>query len=248
MPTSKSKQSVRARIVDSSERPEADLESQFFDPTALANILPTPVILAAETTQRQPAATHQGSNFSFNSVSVSTRAKSPSPPRPPLLQTTQAPPFRQEPFEPLNDDFVISPPNLSTTSVIITARICEWTAADTKNPSDCLKLPDFEPASAADLESTDQDSSILPGDRLPDPTPVQGQPTTKSQQVPIPNMATLDPSSAYRLTGQRSVTQEQAKEQQKIIEQKLSRANQPSPPYDFVDLIGKGSFGRVYLG
>ena len=63
-----------------------------------------------------------------------------------------------------------------------------------------------------------------------------------------PDMASLNPNSAYRLTGQRSVTQEQAKEQQMIIEQKLRRAGQESPPYDFVDLIGKGSFGRVYLG
>lgn len=65
---------------------------------------------------------------------------------------------------------------------------------------------------------------------------------------PASSMASLNPSSAYRLTGQRSVTQVQAKEQQIIIEQKLSRANQSRPPYDFMDLIGKGTFGRVYLG
>ena len=90
--------------------------------------------------------------------------------------------------------------------------------------------------------SPPRDQSLEDSDRARVPFP-------ENEKDPhVSNMASLNPNSAYRLTGQRSVTQEQAKEQQKIIEQKLRRAGQESPPYDFVDLIGKGSFGRVYLG
>ena len=240
---------MRVRIMDLSESADADLGAQFFDPNALADVSPTPVISPARTTQPQPTAAQQVPDFPFKSASVSTRAESLSPPLSRLRQPPQAPSFRQQLFEPLIDDSGTSPPNLPAALVLTTARTCDWTVADSKTPSECPTPPVLEPASAVGLKSKNPDPFVIsPGDRFLAPAAVGGQPTADNQQALTPGMATLNPSSAYRLTGQRSVTQEQAKEQQKIIEQKLSRANQPSPPYDFVDLIGKGSFGRVYLG
>jgi serine/threonine protein kinase len=39
-----------------------------------------------------------------------------------------------------------------------------------------------------------------------------------------------------------------AEEQQRAVTEKCKRSNQPAPNYAFDELIGKGSFGRVYKG
>ena len=39
-----------------------------------------------------------------------------------------------------------------------------------------------------------------------------------------------------------------AKEQEKVVEEKCKRSNEDIPGYTFDELIGKGSFGRVYKG
>ena len=42
-------------------------------------------------------------------------------------------------------------------------------------------------------------------------------------------------------------TRQEAKEQQAVIHERLKRANEPIPPYEFQNYIGKGSYGRVYV-
>ena len=42
-------------------------------------------------------------------------------------------------------------------------------------------------------------------------------------------------------------TRIEAKEQEAVIHERLKRANQPIPPYEFQNYIGKGSYGRVYV-
>ena len=59
------------------------------------------------------------------------------------------------------------------------------------------------------------------------------------------------PSSLNRLSVQLSrgqiKTRQEAKEQEAVIHERLKRANQPIPPYEFQNYIGKGSYGRVYV-
>ncbi|KAF2154653.1 kinase-like protein, partial [Myriangium duriaei CBS 260.36] len=53
----------------------------------------------------------------------------------------------------------------------------------------------------------------------------------------------LDPFSA---TESRSKQVQDAKDMQQIVLERANRAGTVAPPYDFLELIGKGSFGRVY--
>jgi len=53
----------------------------------------------------------------------------------------------------------------------------------------------------------------------------------------------LDPYSAL---GLRSEQVRDAKDMQQIVLERAGRANTPAPPYDFLELIGKGAYGRVY--
>jgi len=39
-----------------------------------------------------------------------------------------------------------------------------------------------------------------------------------------------------------------AQDQQRAVVEKCTRSKQPEPDYAFDELIGKGSFGRVYKG
>jgi hypothetical protein len=58
----------------------------------------------------------------------------------------------------------------------------------------------------------------------------------------------LDPSSAARetLSKQKTETMRIAKQQEKAIHEKLLRNNHPIPKYEFLELIGKGAYGRVF--
>lgn len=67
----------------------------------------------------------------------------------------------------------------------------------------------------------------------------------KSKDI-VPGMASLEPP-APRFGGTHSVTRKAAQEQQKTIHEKLKKAGTPIPRYEIVDLIGKGSYGKVYL-
>ena len=59
----------------------------------------------------------------------------------------------------------------------------------------------------------------------------------------------LDPSSARssRLPESQIFTRNEAKKQEAVIHAKLKSAGEPIPPYEFLNFIGKGSYGRVYL-
>lgn len=56
----------------------------------------------------------------------------------------------------------------------------------------------------------------------------------------------LDPASAGNNLKQKAETARIAKEQEKAIHEKLTRNNDPIPKYDFLELIGKGAYGRVF--
>ena len=56
----------------------------------------------------------------------------------------------------------------------------------------------------------------------------------------------LDPASAGNNLKQKAETAQIAHDQEKAIHEKLSRNNHPIPKYNFLELIGKGAYGRVF--
>ena len=63
-----------------------------------------------------------------------------------------------------------------------------------------------------------------------------------------PKMDSLHPSSAAALTAHRREAIRLAKAQERAVTERCKRSNQEPPGYAFDELIGKGSFGRVYKG
>lgn len=61
-------------------------------------------------------------------------------------------------------------------------------------------------------------------------------------------MASLRPESAAALTAHRREAMRLAKQQEKAVAERCKRSNEDPPGYTFDELIGKGSFGRVYKG
>jgi len=53
----------------------------------------------------------------------------------------------------------------------------------------------------------------------------------------------LDPFAAM---GSRRKQIQDAKDMQQVVLERARRAGMEPPPYEFLELIGKGSFGRVY--
>jgi hypothetical protein len=41
---------------------------------------------------------------------------------------------------------------------------------------------------------------------------------------------------------------QQAKEMELLVSERAKRAGEEPPPYDFLELIGKGAYGRVFKG
>ena len=64
----------------------------------------------------------------------------------------------------------------------------------------------------------------------------------------VPKQSFLDPASATSdtVSKQKAATRRIAKEQEKAIHEKLLRNNHPIPKYEFLELIGKGAYGRVF--
>lgn len=56
----------------------------------------------------------------------------------------------------------------------------------------------------------------------------------------------LNPPPADIMTRQKAETTRIAKEQQAAISEKLRRNGLPVPEFTFLELIGKGSYGRVF--
>lgn len=61
-------------------------------------------------------------------------------------------------------------------------------------------------------------------------------------------MDSLHPHSAAVMTAHRREAVRLAEAQQRAVVDKCKRAKQPEPDFTFDELIGKGSFGRVYKG
>ncbi|KAK5446208.1 hypothetical protein LTS15_009904 [Exophiala xenobiotica] len=73
-------------------------------------------------------------------------------------------------------------------------------------------------------------------------------PTHASSSSPTPfRMDRLRPHSIAMTAHHREAVR-LAEEQQRAVTEKCKRSNQPAPNYAFDELIGKGSFGRVYKG
>ncbi|ERF74512.1 hypothetical protein EPUS_03950 [Endocarpon pusillum Z07020] len=75
------------------------------------------------------------------------------------------------------------------------------------------------------------------------------------QRSPMPNrsdssedMDFLHPESAAAMTEHRREAVRMAKSQEAAVVEKCKRSGAAAPPYTFDELIGKGSFGRVYKG
>jgi hypothetical protein len=49
-----------------------------------------------------------------------------------------------------------------------------------------------------------------------------------------------------RLAGTRLRQAEDAKKMQNVVEERLTKKGLSVPPYEFLELIGKGAYGRVY--
>lgn len=62
------------------------------------------------------------------------------------------------------------------------------------------------------------------------------------------DMDSLHPESAAALTAHRREAIRLAKSQERAVVERCKRSNQEPPGYTFDELIGKGSFGRVYKG
>ena len=60
------------------------------------------------------------------------------------------------------------------------------------------------------------------------------------------DMARLHPSSAVLMTEQKRDAMRLAKQQEEAVRAKCTRNKVEFPPYVFEEMIGKGSFGRVY--
>ena len=61
-------------------------------------------------------------------------------------------------------------------------------------------------------------------------------------------MDLLNPESAMAMTQHRREAVRLAKNQERSVAEKCKRSGVPVPGYLFDELIGKGSFGRVYKG
>ncbi len=105
---------------------------------------------------------------------------------------------------------------------------------------------------ASSIFDSSTDSSLF-SLRLEQPTQAtQDQPMNPPVPTSMAAMRAstfLDPNSARssRLPESQMFTRNEAKKQEAVIHAKLKSAGEPIPPYEFLNFIGKGSYGRVYL-
>lgn len=70
----------------------------------------------------------------------------------------------------------------------------------------------------------------------------------QSRRLPSEDMDFLNPESAMAMTEHRREAVRMAKSQEAAVVEKCKRSGAAAPGYTFDELIGKGSFGRVYKG
>lgn len=58
----------------------------------------------------------------------------------------------------------------------------------------------------------------------------------------------LDPATAATMTQHRREAIRMAKRQEEVVRKRAESVGISVPDYEFDELIGKGSYGRVYLG
>jgi hypothetical protein len=68
-----------------------------------------------------------------------------------------------------------------------------------------------------------------------------------SEEHPLPTMDTLQVSSALR-SSTKTKAEEDARAMQKSVIESCTKSGRDPPKYVLMELIGKGSFGRVYKG
>lgn len=61
-----------------------------------------------------------------------------------------------------------------------------------------------------------------------------------------PNLLAPGPAPSTVITKQKEKTMQIAKEQQAALLARLMKNNLEMPPFEFLELIGKGAFGRVF--
>lgn len=61
-----------------------------------------------------------------------------------------------------------------------------------------------------------------------------------------PNFLAPVAASSMVITKQKERTMQIAKEQQAALSARLKKNNLEMPPFEFLELIGKGAFGRVF--
>jgi hypothetical protein len=108
-----------------------------------------------------------------------------------------------------------------------------------------LELPSFNRLSLGLFNTEIEEpalSEIAKGKR-PEPRQLTSSPPIASEDMDF-----LNPESAMAMTGHRREAIRMAKSQEAAVVEKCRRSGAPAPGYTFDELIGKGSFGRVYKG
>jgi hypothetical protein len=135
------------------------------------------------------------------------------------------------------------PEALSTPTTVTSARRRRNITTDTSSPS--LELPPF-PRLSLGLGDSDTEISEL-SEVAKGKQPERRTPALEIGEIPE-DMDFLHPESAMAMTEHRREAVRMAKSQEAAVIEKCKRSGVAPPEYAFDELIGKGSFGRVYKG
>lgn len=159
------------------------------------------------------------------------------------LQKTLAPPRAQAQLEEANEISILA------REVILRRVISQESLTEATRPDLAEKVEEAEDSYKRRHRKMTLD--ILEGSPIPPEhkklaelgSPFRSEPDTVASK-----MDSLHPSSAAALTAHRREAIRLAKSQERAVAERCKRSNQEPPGYAFDELIGKGSFGRVYKG
>ena len=140
----------------------------------------------------------------------------------PSQTPTPTPPPTQSPLQPSSISV-----NVTTSTATATA-----TASLADNPA----FPSFPPRRSSLHRLTDQESESFLAERL-----------ASEEKQSIADMDKLQVRSTEFSTAKTKAIEDARQMQARVIEECTKNGKDP-PPYGLVELIGKGSFGRVYMG